>query len=226
MSKTATKLALVSRRFILPVALVLILQTGALRLLSLPEQNLAIPLLHTLPLEIGPWKASGESTLEQDVTDYLKPDEYILRDYSDARAGRPINLFLAYFKSLQNSYGPHSPRVCMPGAGWLVRQSKIVLMPVPGHPEGIPVNEYVLEKSNSRILMMYWYQNDRSIWAEEFKAKLTMLPDLIRYRRTDVTLIRLVAPMTGERSEDQFATCEDLAKRMFPLLVQRFESTK
>ena len=72
--------------------------------------------------------------------------------------------------------------VCLPGSGWLVRSSRIRPLPCRDAPQGIPVNEYVLEKNNERILVLYWYQNDRNIWAEEFKAKLTLLPDLIRYQ--------------------------------------------
>ncbi len=125
---------------------------------------------------------------------YLKPDEYILRDYADPRGTPSINLFVAYFKSLQNKYGPHSPRICLPGSGWLITSSKIINLPVPGRPGGIPVNQFTMEQSSQHILVLYWYQNDRDVWAEEYHAKLRLLPDLIRYRRSDVSLVRLVVP--------------------------------
>ncbi len=50
----------------------------------------------------------------------------------------------------------------------------------PGRAAGIPVNKFVLEKAGQHILVLYWYQNDRNVWAEEFQGKLRLLPDLIQ----------------------------------------------
>ena len=214
------------KKFLIPVALILVLQGAALHLLAIPEKNLPPLGLQDLPFRIGQFQAGGEESMEADVTAYLRPDEYVLRDYVDPRTGTGINLFVAYFKSLQNSYGPHSPRVCLPGNGWLVRSSSIKPIPVAGHENGIPVNEYVMEKSGARMLVLYWYQNDRNVWAEEFQAKLTMLPDLIRYRRSDVSLVRLITAMQGETGEAELARAVTFAKTLFPPLEQRFENTK
>jgi len=203
----------------LAAALILVGQVAAMHMLSLPERELPTPPLGNLPVQLGPWKLQDEQALEPGVLAYLRPDSYVLRNYSKASgANGAINLFVAYFKSLQNSYGPHSPRVCLPGSGWLVRSSRIRPVPMPGRPEGIPVNEYVLEKNNDSILVLYWYQNDRNIWAEEFKAKLVLLPDLIRYRRSDVSLVRLVAPLQGSEVE-QLAASQEFARLIFPSLV-------
>jgi hypothetical protein len=93
---------------------IFVMQAAGSRMLSISERNLPIPGLHQLPLEFGQWKATGEQTLERNVTEFLRPDDYILRDYGNEGAATSINLFVAYFKSLQNTYGPHSPRVCLP----------------------------------------------------------------------------------------------------------------
>ena len=204
--------------------LILVFQASASRMLKIDEAKIGIPGLHEIPSEIGSWKSSGEQSIGTDVEAYLKPDEYILRDYTDARKNSTINLFVAYFKSLQNVYGPHSPRICLPGAGWLVTSSKIANIAVPGRPEGIPVNEYTMEKGGQRILVLYWYQNDRDIWAEEYHAKLRMLPDLIRYRRSDVSLVRLITPMASEDPSGNLANCLRFTGDVFPQLAQHFAS--
>ena len=203
----------------LAAALILVAQAAAMHMLSLPERELPTPPLGNLPAQLGPWRLQNEQALEPAVLEYLKPDSYVLRDYGNATGNTAINLFVAYFKSLQNSYGPHSPRVCLPGSGWLVRSSSIRPLRVPGRPGGIPVNEYILEKNQDRILVLYWYQNDRNVWAEEFKAKLTLLPDLIRYRRSDVSLVRLVAPLRGDADSQTLAQCQEFARLMFPPLA-------
>jgi EpsI family protein len=204
--------------------LILVFQASASRMLKIDEQKIGIPGLHEIPWQIGPWNASAEQSIGAEVTAYLKPDEYILRDYVNPTGGGTIDLFVAYFKSLQNVYGPHSPRICLPGSGWLVSSSKIVNMAVPGRPGGIPVNQFTMEKSGQRILVVYWYQNDRDVWAEEYHAKLRLLPDLIRYHRSDVSLVRLIAPYNGSTPERELVNCEQFTERIFPLLQEHFAS--
>jgi EpsI family protein len=211
----------VGNSLFLVACLILALQATAFRMLTIDERSLPVPGLHQLPLEFGNWKANSEETLDVSVTDYLKPDEYILRDYLDRDRGASINVFVAYFKSLQNTYGPHSPRVCLPGNGWLEGASSIRPVKLPGRADAIPVNQYVLEKAGNRILVFYWYQNNREVWAEEFRAKLRLLPDLIRYRRSDVSLVRLIAPMRGTRPESELANCLEFTRSVFPALAEK-----
>lgn len=209
----------------LAICLILVLQAAASHMVGIDERNIPIPGLHQLPMDLGGWKAAGEESLGADVTAYLKPDDYILRDYADSSRAQSINLFVAYFKSLQNSYGPHSPRICLPGNGWLVLSSKIDNIAVPGREQPIPVNEYVMEKSGDHILVLYWYQNNRNIWAEEFQAKLRLLPDLIRYRRADVSLVRLVTAARGQMPQAEMNATLEFTRQMFPKLAERFAVT-
>ena len=204
--------------------MVLAFQATATRSLNIDEEKIPIPGLHQIPMQIEGWKAFGEQSMDAGTVAYLKPDEYIMRDYMAGQGHAPINVFVAYFKSLQSKYGPHSPRICLPGAGWLVSSSKIVMMPVPGRPQGIPVNQFTMEKSTEHILVVYWYQNDRDSWAEDFYGKIRLLPDLIRYHRSDVSLVRLISPYQGPSSDDSLAGCRRFAQQLYPMLVQRFQS--
>src|SRR5579871_2914750 len=122
------------------VCLILALQAGASRILDISEQQIGTPGLRGMPAAYGPWKLVGEQSLDATTVAYLKPDEYILRDYAAPRSASTVNLFVAFFKSLQNNYGPHSPRICLPGAGWLVSSSKTMKISVPGRTDPIPVN--------------------------------------------------------------------------------------
>jgi EpsI family protein len=210
----------------LPACLLLVVQGGLSRVVSITEKDIPIPGLSQLPSEAGAWKAGPEQRLERGVAEYLRPDDYILRDYRNASAGSTINLFVAYFKSLQNTWGPHSPSVCLPGAGWLVRSSKIETIQLPGGAERIPVNEYSLEKSGEHIFVVYWYQNERNVWAEEIQAKMRLLPDLIRYRRSDVSLVRLVTPTVDSVGDTGLANCVEFMRWMFPKLTERFQAAR
>ena len=145
-----------------------------------------------------------------------------MRDYANRASDTTMNVFVAYFKSLQNTAGPHSPHDCLPGSGWLISTSSVPTFPAPGWNEDIQVNQYTMEKAGQKILVVYWYQNDRHVWAEEFRAKLTMLPDLIRYRRSDVSLVRLITPLREGGVDRAVATTKDFTRLIFPSLAKTF----
>jgi len=208
--------------WLLPAVLILAAQGAVLHVLSIPEKNIAIPQLDNVPAQLGGWKAISEESLDPGVQEYLKPDSYILRNYANASNASAVNVFVAYFKSLQSGYGPHSPSVCLPGSGWLVRERNIINISVPGRSADIPVNKFVLERGGQHILVLYWYQNDRNVWAEEFQGKIRLLPDLIRYKRSDVSLVRLVQPMPGADSTQALTECKQFAKLIFPALADDF----
>jgi EpsI family protein len=110
----------------------------------------------------------------------------------------------------------------LPGSGWLESSSKVAYLPVPGAAGHIPVNQLTYEKAGTRILVLYWYQNNRNIWAEEFQAKLRLLPDLIKYKRSDVSLVRLIAPLRSNAADTELTNCVQFMSLMFPSLVKQF----
>jgi EpsI family protein len=209
----------------IPIALILGVQTVAPHLISIHESDFAPPALHEIPYEIGTWRARGDESLDRSVTEYLRPDEYMLRNYVNQASGTTVNLFLAYFKSLQNSWGPHSPSICLPGAGWLIRSFDQTSVDVPSPTNSVPVNQYFLEKSGEHILVLYWYQNNRRVWADENEGKFRLLKDLVHYHRSDVSLVRLVTQVRGSAVEDELNRIRDFAKTILPVLTERFAAT-
>lgn len=206
---------------VLILTVILSAQIAGSYMLTIDERSLRLPGFEELPDQIGTWALTQEQPLEPEVAAWLRPDDYVQREYVKKGPESSISLFAAYFKSLQNSYGPHSPRACLPASGWLVHSWQVIGMPVPDNQEPVPVNEYVLEKDGQKILVLYWYQNGRRVWAEEFQVKLHLLPDLLRYHRSDVSLIRLVTAMGPETSLDAaLRQTMSFAHSLYPLLVQ------
>ncbi len=224
MNPSRTTMRSICAGLFIPICVILIAQTFVQQMLAIQERTLHLPGLHSVPMVLGGWEAKDEEALDANVTEYLKPDEYILRTYQSPTGSSVVTLFVAYFKSLQNDYGPHSPAVCLPGSGWLVLSSKIAQIQVSVSRPPVPVNEYVMEKDGKRIVVFYWYQNNRDAWAEEFHAKLRLLPDLIKYRRADVSLVRIVAPVLLTTGEQEVANCVRFTKAVFPVLAERFGS--
>ena len=217
-------LGALSNGWLLAAGVILLGQAIILPRLSVPEVNTPAPELENLPRELGPWKISNEASLEPDVLNFLKPDRYILRDYVNPSRGTSLNLFVAFFEALETTAGPHAPHECLPGNGWLITSTAAPKFHVPGWNRDVQVNQYTMEKDGHRILVVYWYQNDRRVWSHEFQAKLTLLPDLIRYRRSDVSLVRLVTSFDEGGLDQALARARAFTGELFPPLVKTFRA--
>src|SRR6185312_3812618 len=87
----------------------------------------------------------------------------------------------------------HSPKNCLPGAGWEPIQSDLVPLPAAG--PGVEVNRYVVEKEGDRDLVLYWYQAQGRIIAREYWGKLYLVWDAMRQGRRDGAIVRVLVPM-------------------------------
>lgn len=206
-------------RWVVVAALALVFQ-GAVMYSGIRVDTLPVsPDLETVPREMSGWTQRGSSQLDGAVLDYLRPDSSIERLYASPSGAAAVTLFLAYFKSLKTGYGPHSPAVCLPGAGWLTRQSSEVELTHAGLT--VPINEHWMVKGNQQILVWYWYQNRRHMWAREEFAKLYLLPDIIRYRRSDVALVRLIATVNQDNATAARGALREFAQAALPEIQSR-----
>lgn len=156
--------------------------------------------LNAFPQQFGAWKAT-DLPIDKETLDILGPGDFLLREYSPQTNLSPtVNLYIAYFPSQRAGDTIHSPKNCLPGAGWLPVESERIQLSLPGHAP-FPVNRYVIAKGDSRLLVLYWYwAHDRGI-ASEYWAKYYLVADAIRMNRSDGALVRIsTAMLPGESS--------------------------
>jgi EpsI family protein len=156
--------------------------------------------LKSFPEQLGAW--SGEDMpIDQETLDVLGPGDFLLREYSPQLDSDPtVNLYIAYFPSQRMGDTIHSPKNCLPGAGWLPVENDRISLSLPGHAP-FPVNRYVIAKGDSRLLVFYWYwAHDRGV-ASEYWAKYYLIADAMRMNRSDGALVRIMTTMIpGETS--------------------------
>lgn len=75
---------------------------------------------------------------------------------------------------------------------------------IAGRAAPIEVNRYIVAKGEDKAVVLYWYQSRDRVVASEFRAAAFTAWDALRYNRTDTALVRVVAPIAGNR--DQAAT--------------------
>ena len=175
--------------------------------------------LAELPKQFSAWRMAREEVTDPEVQAVLRADDTVSRLYFDSANGRSASLFVAYFKSQRTGQAPHSPKNCMPGAGWVPTQSGVATIRIPGRREPIRVNRYVVAKGDQKLLVLYWYQSRDRVIASEYAAKFYLIADAVRHNRTDTALIRVAVPWTGQESA-AVRTAEEFVQSFFVSLRQ------
>jgi EpsI family protein len=175
------------------------------------------PPLSSMPTALpGGWRLYQEGVIEPEVAQVLKADDLLSRTYQ-SEAGLPLHLFIAAFRSQRTGQAPHSPKNCLPGAGWVPSKSEIITLDVPGHGP-IELNQYVVQKGDSASVVLYWYQSrDRSV-ASEYKAKFYVVRDALRENRTDTALVRVVVPVDSKNVAPAQKAAQQFIQDSFPAI--------
>jgi EpsI family protein len=173
--------------------------------------------LAQLPGNIEGWRGTDQP-IDQETLDVLGAGDFLSRIYSRDARTEPIGLFIGYFPTQRTGQSIHSPKHCLPGAGWVFESSNYVsLADANGKPHR--VGEYIITNGAARQFVIYWYQaHGRSI-ANEYTAMIYMIADAMRMNRTDGALVRVITPI-GSNEEVSAARerAEKFSMRLAPLL--------
>lgn len=181
------------------IALSLTLLTGALLVLQLRSSGEAIPLrrpLDTFPQVVDGWRGAQGALLDANTLSVLKATDYVLRRYQNP-AGRNLWLFIGYWDSQRKGAQPHSPKNCLPGAGWEPVEASRVAIPLGGSFAPITVNRYLIQKDRDQQIVFYWYHSQGHAVAGELTARFELIKNSIVRHRTDGALIRVTSPVYG-----------------------------
>jgi EpsI family protein len=195
------------------VVAILSAQAAGVQWLSGAEHPPAMAELAAFPEKLGSWSKSGEDAVDPASLEQLGADRTLSWNFLDSRTGNLANVFVAWFQSQRGgATQPHSPRVCLPGNGWGAEELPAGSVATAGGE--IPVNRLLVSKASRRALVVYWYQSPRRVVASEWAAKFWLIPDSLRDRRTDTSLVRV----TVWQGEGQDQAAADLAARVYGTL--------
>jgi EpsI family protein len=173
--------------------------------------------LSSFPKTLGAW-TSTDIAMTKDVLDVLGPGDFLLRDYQQPNISSDVTLFVAYFPSQRAGDTIHSPKNCLPGAGWTQIQSDRIKVALPRQ-AAFPANRYLIAQGEDRQLVLYWYWAHSRAVASEYSAKFYLVADSIRMRRSDGSLIRVTTPLArGETVDSAQARLLSLAGNIVPLI--------
>ena len=176
---------------------------AALGLVHVRSEGEAVPMRKSFdkfPEAIGQWEEREAALFELDVLNILKVSDYLMRRYTDP-SGRSLWLYIGYWDSQRKGAQIHSPRNCLPGAGWEPVEASFLTIPLPGPYAPITVNRYLIQKDRDMQVVLYWYQSQGKAVARETTAKVEMVRSAMLRNRTDGALVRVTSPVYGSAAE-------------------------
>jgi EpsI family protein len=175
--------------------------------------------LSKFPVVIDGWRGD-ESPLDPEVVKTAAVDDYLNRGYY--ANGKTLGLYVGYYQSQRQGESLHSPLQCLPGAGWQPRVSEFADLRIGG--ETKTVRKLVVERGLNQLLILYWYQTSRRVTGDEYRRKLFLMADAFGSGRTDVALVRIIAPIgvqANATDASALALALPFAERVLPEVQAR-----
>ncbi len=171
-------------------------------------------------MSVGEWNGKKD-TIGQIYLDALKLDDYIITNYVKSDdVSTVINFYVAYYASQRAGESAHSPRSCIPGGGWRIKnlsQYNIDGITMGGKP--LAVNRLVIKKGEYTQLVYYWFQQRGRNVTSEYLVKWFLFLDALTRNRTDGSLVRLTTFIKpDEELEKGDRRLSNFAKEIFPHL--------
>jgi EpsI family protein len=148
--------------------------------------------------------------------------DYVARTYSKDTLVA-FSTLVSYYDHQEQGKTIHSPRNCLPGAGWEILRGGTDTLLVDGARR--VVNQYLLKNGTATAVAYYWYQGRGRVVANEYRVKWNLLRDAALLGHTEEALVRVVVPVmsratvgdhgAGDKAfADASATAERVAVRL------------
>jgi EpsI family protein len=190
----------------------LLTATAGMGFLSHGEATPPARPLSEFPKQVGGYTSVADMPLDAPTLQMLGLTDYINRFYVSPTEGE-LNLFIEYFSTQRTGATIHSPKNCLPGAGWQPAQVGIYQLQLQDG-SSVPINLYIIQKGLEKQLVLYWYQAHGRVVASEYWGKFYLVYDALRLNRTDAAMIRITMPIIGGDEEWARTRAVNFAKQI------------
>lgn len=207
----------------------MVLAAGALLVATTRRQEVSTlqrP-LRELPFDLAGFSVESRA-ISEDEQQAAGMSDYVYRVFGQRDdSTRAFSVYVGYYDSQVTGRTIHSPRNCLPGAGWQTVESGTRTLQVAGQP--VIVNRYILANGPMQAVVYYWYQGRGRVAWNEYAVKWDLLRDAATRGRTEEALVRIMVPIAPSRRfnatewQERTARADDLAKRVAEGLVPAVE---
>ena len=191
------------------------------------------------PLMLADRWEGRELGLDEKVLKNLNLSDFIMRVYVSAasqvgevtgfkasednqsmreKSALPVWLYVGFYQSQRTGATYHSPKNCLPGAGWQFMKSDYVTLPMPGD-QSVTINRVLIQKGLDKQVILYWYHDRGRVIPSEYWAKGYLVWDAMTKRRSDGSLVRISVPVQGGTEEEAFDHAVRFLHDVWPVLL-------
>lgn len=198
------------------IVCVLLIAAGAYINMVKPEPVLLEKPLTEFPMVVGKWSMIRKDTFSQAILDVLRPTDYLSRNYIDPE-GNEVSLYIGYHGGRKGDGGIHSPRNCLPGAGWF--QDSLDIITVKAGDHDIDIVNTVMSKSETTISFYYWFQVRGRVLNDEYSLKLAEVWNTFSAQRKDASFIR-ISQIINKGGEGRTDALDSFVNDFYPHIYQ------
>jgi EpsI family protein len=147
--------------------------------------------LRTLAVDVQGY-TSEERVIDDEERRVAGVSDYVMRVFR-RDSTTAISVYVGYYERQARGQTIHSPKNCLPGAGWEIVTAGTVEVAHDGGSR--PVNRFLLGNGANRAVVYYWYQGRGRVEADEYRVKWNLLRDAALTGRTEEALVRIVVPV-------------------------------
>jgi len=222
--------------------LLLIMTLGLIHSTSENEQLVSNKAFAQFPLHLGEEWNGRDLGLDEKVLNKLKLSDYMMRVYipvvaqggeepelfeaedqesqmPHVRPHLPVWLYVGFYQSQRTGATYHSPKNCLPGAGWQFMKSDFITLTMPDQTR-IIVNNVLIQKGLDKQVILYWYHDRGRVIASEYWAKIYLVWDAMTKNRTDGSLVRLSIPVRDGTVQEAFDQGAEFLHVLWPTLLE------
>lgn len=181
------------------------------------RDQMAVPLAGSLSTVLD--SVDGYRIQEQHVTDEERRvagmTDYVARIYWRPDSTIAFTTYVGYYDQQTQGKSMHSPKNCLPGAGWEVLRGGTTTIVAADGPH--VVNRYLLKNGAAQAVVYYWYQGRGRVVASEYAVKWDLLRDAALKGHTEEALVRVIVPV--DPSDTTQARADRLAQEIAPKML-------
>jgi len=99
-------------------------------------------------------------------------------------------MFTAFYAQQRAGDTMHSPKFCLPGAGWEFEDMRTITLNL--HGSKVAVNRVLVQRGGEHQLMLYWYQSPTRIVASEYQNKFFLVWDGLVHGNQGGSIVRVM----------------------------------
>lgn len=208
---------MISKKHTLAATAIMLLTLLGLKGLNHSETIVSNRPFSEFPQRIGQWQGET-SRFDEKVYEILGVDDSILSSYR-AGDGRQVQLYVGFYQSQREGDLIHSPKNCMPGAGWNIVETSLEEVETPGVGDGrLTAIKLILKNGPARQVVLYWFQSRGRIIASEYWQKIYLVIDSVTKRRTDGSFVRLISPVVEGDEAKTLEALKAFTRELVPVL--------